>query len=127
MSVARQWLVVPAVSIAVLLGVPMAWAGDGDRAKSDAVGADATCTMHSRGRGFRVTCVLRDTKRDGNSVRIEWSGPGKDGKDNLKSGAGTRARFQYTFARETGVFRFKAVTDRGVLPDSVGRQRELLP
>ena len=127
MKIARQWFVLPAVSIAVLLGVSVAWAGNGDRARSDAVGSDATCTMHSRGRGFRVDCVLRDTKRDGNSVRIEWSGPGKSGKDNLTTGAGTHANFRYTFARETGVFRFKAVTDRGILPDSVGRTRELLP
>jgi hypothetical protein len=127
MNVARQWLVLPAMSVAVLLGVSMAWAGHGDSAKSDAIGGDATCTMHSRGRGFKVKCVLRDTKRDGNSVRIEWSGPGKSGKDNLKDGAGTHANFEYTFASESGRFKFKAVTDRGVLPDSVGETRELLP
>jgi hypothetical protein len=116
-----------AVGIAVLLSGSMAWAGDGDRATSDTTGADATCTMHSRGPGFRVDCVLRDTKRDGNSVRIEWSGPGKTGKDNLRSGAGTHANFTYTFASENGSFRFKAVRDRGILPDNVGPTRELIP
>ncbi|MEE1930844.1 hypothetical protein V1J52_22120 [Streptomyces sp. TRM 70351] len=75
---------------------------------------------------MRVSCRLSDTKADGNPVRIEWSGPGKDGKDMLRSGNGTYASFTYTFAREDK-FTFKAVTDRGVWPDSVGATRTLYP
>ncbi|GAA4660158.1 hypothetical protein GCM10023347_09570 [Streptomyces chumphonensis] len=112
--------------MAGLAFAPSASAYDGQTLKSDAIGSDATCTMDSTGSGMKVYCKLRDTKSDGNSVRIEWSGPGKDGKDNLRSGEGTHANYTYTFARE-GAFTFKAVTDRGWLPDSVGATRTLHP
>ncbi|MBW1603381.1 hypothetical protein JJV70_14975 [Streptomyces sp. JJ66] len=115
-----------ALAMAGLAFAPSASAYNGQSLTSDSIGAKATCRMNSTGPGMKVSCKLRDTKSDGNSVRIEWSGPGKDGKDNLRSGNNTYANYTYTFARD-GAFRFKAVTDRGWLPDSVGATKTLRP
>ena len=103
-----------------------ALAADGDQRTSDAVGGDVTCSIHRDGsRDFYVQCRVRDTKADGNKVRIEWSGPGRSGKDEVTSGSGTYADFKYSFNYGSGSFTFKAVVDRGPWPDSVGATRTL--
>lgn len=93
-------------------------------ATSTANGSKASCSLARSGSGMKASCTLWDTKADGNSVRIEWGGPGKNGKDNLTSGNGTHANHTYTFARR-GTFWFKVVTDRGIWPDYVGPTQNL--
>jgi hypothetical protein len=118
MNVARRVGVIQIVSAALLLCCAAAWAARSG--KSDAVGGDATCTVSPDGRGFCARCTLRDTKADGNYVRLEWSGPGKSGKDDLRRGAGSTEKYTHCFDSR-GDFRFKAVVDRGLIPDSRGR------
>jgi hypothetical protein len=110
------------VSVAVLIGGSTAWAA---QAKSDAVGGDATCrVLDVHTPGSWVSCTLRDTKADGNYVRLEWSGPGQSGKEDLRLGSGSTQMYMYDF-KEGGDFRFKAVVDKGVLPDDVGATKTL--
>ncbi len=64
-------------------------------------------------------CWVRDKVVDRYTTRIEWWGPGKNGKDNVYD-QGAAAHWTYTFG-SVGKFGFKVVEDKGALPDAVGR------
>ena len=113
-----------AIPVGLALSAIPAYAANGQTLKSDAVGGDATCVMHTAGAGFNVTCVLRDTKQDGNPVKISWSGPGKSGTDYDRDGNGTHANYKYTFAANSGSFTFHCSVDRSG-PDSQGASKTL--
>lgn len=94
----------------------MAYAKTADH--SDTPGSYAECRVEPNGAGQIVYCTVEDRVVDKYTTRIEWTGPGKSGKDNVMD-QGATGNFSYTFATQ-GVFNFKVVEDKGTLPDGVG-------